>query len=68
MSSVNVVNEQVVSGFPAMIGMCSLAANAILIGGVKRSHLHVSMFERILRETRNLDYQPLSRHGPCSPD
>lgn len=40
-------NEQVMRGFAAMFETCSLAAKGVMIGGVKRSSLHVSMFARI---------------------
>jgi len=49
-------NEQVVRGFTAMVEKCSLAANDVLIGGVKRSSLHVSMFAWILPGTCSSNY------------
>jgi hypothetical protein len=50
-------NEQAVRQFTVMFKKCSLTANDVLIGGVKRSSLHVSMYARIFLETCSSNYQ-----------
>jgi hypothetical protein len=56
-------NEQDVKGFPAMFEKCSLAANDVLIGGVKRSSLQLSMFARIFPGACSSNHQLRLGHG-----